>query len=124
MLVLTKKPTTKGFADICLLVPARDAKRISTAIEKFLALAGMRVQEQDSGDDESLPIEQAFPNLHQGSAIRGLRSREGLSQAKLAELIGVKQHHISEMEHGKRPIGRETAKRLAKALRTGYKVFL
>ena len=49
---------------------------------------------------------------------------EGLTQAQLAEKIHIKPHHISEMENGKRTIGKEMAKRLAKALNTGYKVFL
>ena len=31
---------------------------------------------------------------------------------------------ISEMENGKRPIGKETAKRLASALNMDYRVFL
>ena len=43
---------------------------------------------------------------------------------KLAELTGIPQRHISEMENGKRPIGKEMAKRLGKALNIGYKVFL
>jgi plasmid maintenance system antidote protein VapI len=38
--------------------------------------------------------------------------------------IGIPQRHLSEMEKGKRPIGKEMAKRLANALKTHYKVFL
>lgn len=47
-----------------------------------------------------------------------------MTQAQLAAMIGVKAGHISEMEKGKRPIGKEMAKRLAKVLSTSYKVFL
>ncbi len=71
-----------------------------------------------------MSLEELFPDLHPGSAIRGLRYRDELTQAQLAKKIGVKRHHISEMENGKRPIGKEMAKRLAKALNTDYKVFL
>jgi len=39
-------------------------------------------------------------------------------------MIGVTPSHISEMENGKRSIGKNMAKRLAKALRAEYKVFL
>ena len=39
-------------------------------------------------------------------------------------MIGVRSGHISEMEDGKRPVGKEMAKRLARALRTDYRVFL
>ncbi|WP_305047307.1 helix-turn-helix transcriptional regulator [Geobacter sp. OR-1] len=42
----------------------------------------------------------------------------------MAELTSIPQRHISEMENGKRPIGKETAKKLAKALNTDYRVFL
>lgn len=59
-----------------------------------------------------------------GLVLRGLRAREGLTQKQLAELIGVSPHHISEMENKKRPIGKEMAKRLAKALHANYRVFL
>ncbi len=37
--------------------------------------------------------------------------------------MGVSQTHISEMEHGKRPIGKEMARRLAKVLKVNYRVF-
>ncbi|MCD4755611.1 MAG: helix-turn-helix domain-containing protein [Deltaproteobacteria bacterium] len=33
--------------------------------------------------------------------MRGLRSREQLTQKQLADMIGVKPSHISEMERGK-----------------------
>jgi transcriptional regulator with XRE-family HTH domain len=69
-------------------------------------------------------FEELFPGFHAGNALRGARSREGLTQVQLAALIGVKSTHISAMERGKRPIGKEMAKRLGKALRIGYKVFL
>ena len=59
-----------------------------------------------------------------GHVLRGSRFREGLTQVQLAKLMGIPQRHISEMEHGKRPIGREMAKRLGKALNISYKVFL
>ncbi|HEX2769673.1 MAG TPA: helix-turn-helix transcriptional regulator [Geobacteraceae bacterium] len=51
-----------------------------------------------------------------GVCIRGGRDKKGLTQKQLAEMTGIAQHHISEMENGKRPIGKETAKKLAKAL--------
>jgi len=59
-----------------------------------------------------------------GRALIGARSREGLTQTQLAKLTGIPQRHISEMENGKRPIGKEMAKRLGEALNIGYKTFL
>jgi transcriptional regulator with XRE-family HTH domain len=58
-------------------------------------------------------IEEVFPDFHQGSAMRGLRLREGLTQEQLARLLGIN-----------RPIGKNMAKRLAQVLKTDYKVFL
>ena len=75
-------------------------------------------------EDESIPLEEVFPDLHHGSAIRGLRLREGLTQEQLAQLLGVKRPNLSEMENGKRPIGKNMAKRLAQVLKTDYRVFL
>lgn len=59
-----------------------------------------------------------------GSRLRGARYKESITQRQLADMIGIPQRHISMMENGKRPIGREMAKRLGKALNIGYKVFL
>lgn len=47
-----------------------------------------------------------------------------ISQKALAEAIGVGLHHISEMENGKRPIGKEMAKRFADFFKMDYRLFL
>lgn len=59
-----------------------------------------------------------------GLALRGVRLREEMTQAALAKILGIRQHHVSEMEHGSRPIGKDMAKRLAEVLNIGYRVFL
>lgn len=59
-----------------------------------------------------------------GQMLRGSRFKEEISQTELAEAIGVKPHHISEMENGKRPIGKEMAHRLAKFFKVDYRLFL
>lgn len=59
-----------------------------------------------------------------GLMLRGGRHKAGLTQRALADQIGVKPHHISEMEHGKRPIGKNMAQRLAKIFDIDYRVFL
>lgn len=77
---------------------------------------------------DSVPWREAYPEYSEaqliGKALIGARSREGLTQTQLAERTGIPQRHISEMENGKRPIGKEMAKRLGKALNIGYKTFL
>lgn len=125
MLELTKTQIMNGFVEIRLRgVPFDKAELISEAIEKILNLAGMSLQNTEENDGNLYSIEEVFPDFHIGHALRGLRSREGLTQKQLAEMIGVKPSHIFEMENGKRSIGKNMAKRLAKALRTEYKVFL
>jgi DNA-binding XRE family transcriptional regulator len=59
-----------------------------------------------------------------GYSIRDGRYKEGMTQKRLAELTGIAQQHISEMENGKRTIGKETAKKLATVLNMDYRVFL
>lgn len=75
-----------------------------------------------------VPWREAFPEYSEeglpGVSLRGSRYKEGLTQKQLADMIGVPQRHISMMENGKRPIGKEMAKRLGKALNISYKVFL
>jgi len=75
-----------------------------------------------------ISIEEAFPGYADnplGLALRGARYREGLTQRKLADLTEIPQRHISEMESGKRQIGRERAKKIASALHVSdYRVFL
>ena len=60
-----------------------------------------------------------------GKALRIYRENAGLTQAALGERMGgIPRQHISNMENGKRPIGKENAKRLAAALHVNYRVFL
>jgi len=125
MLELTKTQTTDEFVEIHLRgIPSDKAELVKEAIEKILNLAGMPLQKMGEDDAKLYSVEEVFPDFDIGHALRGLRSREGLTQKQLAEMIGAKPSHISEMENGKRRIGKNMAKRLAKALRTEYKVFL
>ena len=77
---------------------------------------------------DSVPWREACPEYSDedlpGVCLRGARYREGFTQKQLADMIGIPQRHISMMENGKRPIGKEMAKRLGKALSISYKVFL
>ena len=81
----------------------------------------------EAGDDRTYTVAEVFPEYmgkEQQIAIRAYRHRENLTQRQLAELTGIPQRHISEMENGKRSIGKELAKRLGKVLNVGYKMFL
>ncbi len=77
---------------------------------------------------DSVPWLEAFPEYKDEDlpsvCLRGSRYKEGLTQRQLSDITGIPQRHISEMENGKRSIGKEMAKRLGKALNIGYRVFL
>jgi len=78
---------------------------------------------------EARPWREVLNELRPDDAIpaailRGSRVKEGLTQAQLSGMTGIPRRHLSEMEHGKRPIGKETARKLAQALHCDYRVFL
>jgi len=94
---------------------------MAQAIESLKPLGFM-----DTSD--AAPWRDAYPECTEeqliGKTLAGARDREGLTQIQLSKLTDIPQRHISEMENGKRPIGKEMAKRLAKILNISYKVFL
>ncbi len=94
---------------------------IARAIERLKPLGFV-----DTSD--AVPWRDAYPECSEaqliGKALAGARYREGLTQIQLSELTGIPQRHISEMENGKRPIGKKNAKLFGEALKIGYKVFL
>jgi DNA-binding transcriptional regulator YiaG len=56
--------------------------------------------------------------------LRGARGREDLTQKRLSALTGIPTRHISEMENGKRPVGKKNARLLGKALNADPRLFL
>jgi hypothetical protein len=95
-------------------------------LEKAINRLGFSIVKA-AGDEPALPWREALgvaPADEPGVSLRGARGKEGLTQAQLAAMSGIPQRHISEMENNKRPIGKETAKRLAIALNVDYRVFL
>lgn len=74
-------------------------------------------------------IKTMFDNLENqytkaGVLLKGLRARENLSQIEFAKKIKVTQANLSNMENGKRPIGKIIAKRIEKVFGTNYRYFL
>lgn len=77
-------------------------------LEKVVTVSAKKVQAE---------IKKAVPLAGTSAGmLRAYRLRQGLTQARLSALSGIKQGHISEMEKGKRAIGLKSAKALAKAL--------
>ena len=110
-----KKPATKDYVEIRFRIPVSKLMEAKQALAAYGAIAE---------EPESVPWEEVYPDFNGSVALRGARKRQALTQKELAHLVGVSQTHISEMEHGKRPIGKEMAKRLAKVLKVNYRVFL
>ena len=83
----------------------------------FLARSGCVI-------DEGVAPSVVFPDRSPGTILRGLRHRDELTQAELAAQAGIPRNHISEMENDKRPIGRQTARKLAEILHTDPRMFM
>ncbi len=118
MLEVTKEPHINKLKEVRFLGPTEKVEKL-TQVAMSLGL-------EDISD--SIPWRDAFPEFDEAYApsvaLRGARRKENLTQKELAERTGIPQSHISEMENGKRSIGKERAKRLGKILNIGYRVFL
>jgi hypothetical protein len=120
MLARTKEPHTE-MTVLSFLVPIASALQAKAYVEE--QLGGQEIPEA-----ASIPWRQAFPEWKEETApgvyLAGARYREGLTQVQLAKMTGIPQRHLSEMERGKRPIGKDRAKKLAEALHINYRVLL
>tara|TARA_R110000868_G_scaffold26260_1_gene101389 strand:- start:326 stop:682 length:357 start_codon:yes stop_codon:yes gene_type:complete len=59
-----------------------------------------------------------------GVLLKGLRYREDLTQVELAKQLNISQANLSAMEHGRRTIGKELAKRISDIFSLDYRLFL
>jgi len=114
MLERTRKHHTEKLVPLNLLVHPNNVARITNYVKTLEHPSDSTPWRDVAGQRGNVPA----------SVLRGARSKEEITQTALSELTGIPQRHISEMERGKRPIGKESAKKLAKALNTDYRVFL
>lgn len=98
------------------------------ADKKDEALSALRSLGYEEKSEKALSWRDAFPSEilenEGGVCLKVTRERKGLSQTALSEMTGIPQPHISQMERGKRPIGKKTAHQLGQALGVDYRVFL
>ena len=78
---------------------------------------------------KSTPAETVLPKLaddvmRPAGILRGARYRSEMTQVALAEQLGIRQSYLSEMENGKRPIGKAMARKLAQIFGCDYRLFL
>ncbi len=98
-----------GKAKRSAFVSAKHLDKLEAFLEKY--------GESDAILWEDLAKDRIAKYKKSGLALRGARYREGLSQKELAKRTGISQENISRMENGKRAVGEQIAKRLAKVLR-------
>ena len=95
-------------------------------VKAILEAKGCSIQQVTPVADEKgrYTTEEVFPDFHAGHSLRGARYREDVSQRQLAKLTGVSVQNISAMENGRRPIGKDMAKRFAKVLNVDWRLLL
>ncbi len=86
------------------------------------------LQSQVDSEDE-IPADEVFKDIDKkygkvGAIIRGCRARDGLTQKQLARRLRIHQVHISQIENGKRVVGKKLAQKLAQVFNTDYRLFL
>lgn len=124
MPALMKTQNIGKSTEITIKVPRNKAGLIATAIGAMLNAAGMEVHRVNQDGEELFSIEDVFPDSHPGTALKGLRLREELTQEEMAARLKIPQSHLSDMEKGKRPITLAMAKKIEDAFGMGYKAFL
>ena len=113
------EPTKKRHTEM-VTVRLRVHRKNAPKIEEYARII-------ESEEERNYSVSEVFPEYigkEQQVALRAYRHREDLTQRQLAELVGIPQRHVSEMENGKRSIGKEMARRLSRALKADYKMFL
>lgn len=79
--------------------------------------------------DEIIPASEVFPDTKTsekriGIIFRGIRIKNDLTQAEVAERLGIDQSDVSKIEKGKRPIGKALAKKIEKEFGIDYRRLL
>ncbi|NVN99120.1 MAG: helix-turn-helix transcriptional regulator [Geobacteraceae bacterium] len=112
----TKKHPTDDIVTLSLKVRRHNVNLVKRYVESI-----------EADEERTYSVAEVFPEYigkESQIALRAYRTREGLTQQQLATLTGIPQHHISEMENGKRSIGKERARKLAEALHCDYRQLL
>ncbi len=108
MSALTKKPLTNT-VQLSFTVPLPLVEKV----RDFMQQVGAEEEKEHYTIEEVFPYaEEEKPRVY----LRGIRTREDLTQKELSERTGIPIRHISEMENGKRPIGKKNAAKLAEVL--------
>jgi DNA-binding XRE family transcriptional regulator len=98
-------------------------------VDKYILADDQAKKRKKKAKSSAESIETIFQKLDQkytrpGALLKGLRLREGLLQIQFAKKINVTQANLSNMENGRRPIGKIIAKRIEKIFGANYRYFL
>lgn len=74
--------------------------------------------------DDLVDSDEIFANVTPGMILRGLRVKEDITQAELAERLSITQNMVSDMESGRRNISLKMARRISEELKVPYKMFV
>ena len=114
-----------GKKEIYSFIPQMAFKKLEGFLSKYSEEESLKEASSEESIDWREVAKDSFEKYGEaGTYIRGARYREGLSQKKLAELSGVSQENISRIENGKRAVGEQVAKKLARPLQINYKMLL
>ena len=123
-----KKPLTKDLIEVTVH-DISNTKFIISRNASFKLLNFLKSLQSRDENDETISAEEVFKNLDKkygkvGLTVCGLRVRDGLTQKELAQKLKIHQTHISQIENGKRVVGKKLAQKLAKIFDTDYRLFL
>lgn len=116
----------EGKSLISVTVPTDNAELTLNAIKDALSTVDTDLYtfSEDDENDEVINASELFSDVTPAMLLRGLRGKEGISQAELAEKLGIAQNMVSDMENGKRNISIGMAKRIGETFNISYKTFL
>jgi ribosome-binding protein aMBF1 (putative translation factor) len=117
-----KKPRTETVmvGNVHFEVPKETAKAVLVLLQGSQVVDNETILADES--DVIKKLDSKFSSA--GACLQGARLKEDMTQEELAEKLRISQTNLSKMEHGKRPIGKSMAKRIAKVLKVDYRIFL
>lgn len=118
--------TQKFFSVVVNLHNSKKSYNIPLSHQKELEKLLKKYSKEDDSPVawEVLAKERIEKYRKSGLVLRGMRYREGFSQKRLAEASGITQNEISNIENGKRTVGKKIAEKLAKVLNFDYRMLL
>ena len=123
-----REHTRKPLTEVVRMTFSGPAATKQIAVETMRKLgfeAEQQVHNRQTEDSISWRESVCFEDMpFPGSYLAGFRHREGMTQMELAKHSGIPRRHISEMENGKRPIGKANARKIAEVLNIDPRLLL